>query len=628
MTHTMKSKFAGMLRGWLRHFEEGDVDTPAKARSQDLALASPEMRPEPEPVSAPLMPPPPRPAANGAGELKMPLLPILEKLPSELRGKMTMSPQDLGQASISIPIDQILPQLALGSVKIAFGQLREAAPSLFQVGEEYDSLPAVLPLNSVLSQLKPGLLTRNPVQKSVSVPADITGPFGVRPDPFAAASPAPAPAPAAAPTPVRTPAPQKSETQFKPRMSLTPATPAPVSPRPAFGSSALPAPAVSLAAPASAPARPPNGAAPRVEAPKIPVTPPKAARWAAPAPASPASPAPLRMAPAIAMPAPQPPQISGTPVGPAVQPAGEQKTISVPLSALSERWPETLRNEIAQWNLGNAQVALPVEAVAPGLKRGRITLAWRHLRSWMRPPPPSVPSAHDAEELDLPLKAIAPLFMQQQSAGRQQTRLTVDKSIPNLFFGFPSPEMEAPVVPAVPATPPAAASPVIPPPAAVVESVKPVDAKLSETNYYVWGDSADTPRVDASEYKRPQAPATDFTSRYATPKDIVARAKALNGVDGALVALPDGLMVACQLPPSLNADTVAAFLPQIYDRVAQCTRELRMGALNNLKFTVGNVPWSIFRVNAVYFAVFGRAGESLPKAQLAALAAELDRKKS
>jgi hypothetical protein len=52
-----------------------------------------------------------------------------------------------------------------------------------------------------------------------------------------------------------------------------------------------------------------------------------------------------------------------------------------------------------------------------------------------------------------------------------------------------------------------------------------------------------------------------------------------------------------------------------------------MGSLDNLNFTVGGVPWRIFRVNAVYFAVFGRAGGQLPDVQLAALAAELDRKK-
>ena len=93
------------------------------------------------------------------------------------------------------------------------------------------------------------------------------------------------------------------------------------------------------------------------------------------------------------------------------------------------------------------------------------------------------------------------------------------------------------------------------------------------------------------------------------------------------MALADGLRVASEVSPDLNPDTVAAFLPQIYERVNQCTRELRMGPLNNVGFTVGNVPWKIFRINSIYFAAFGRAGEMFPKSQLAALAAELDRKK-
>jgi len=85
--------------------------------------------------------------------------------------------------------------------------------------------------------------------------------------------------------------------------------------------------------------------------------------------------------------------------------------------------------------------------------------------------------------------------------------------------------------------------------------------------------------------------------------------------------------VASKLSPELNGDTLAAFLPHIFAKVSQCTKELRMGELNNLNFTVGNVPWKIFRVNAIFFAVFGRTGQPLPTAQLVALAAELDRKK-
>ena len=136
------------------------------------------------------------------------------------------------------------------------------------------------------------------------------------------------------------------------------------------------------------------------------------------------------------------------------------------------------------------------------------------------------------------------------------------------------------------------------------------------------------PAADEAAPRARRKPQTDFTSRQAQPKDVVARAAALPGVAGAVVALPDGLRVASQVPAELNADTLAAFLPQIFERVNQSARELRMGALNNVSFTVGNVPWKIFRVNAVYFAAFGRAGEALPAAQLAQLAAELDRKET
>ena len=291
----------------------------------------------------------------------------------------------------------------------------------------------------------------------------------------------------------------------------------------------------------------------------------------------------------------------------------EPAVISAPLAALSEDWPEGLRLEITKLNLSNAQVLLPANLIEPALKRGRVTFLWQNLRPLIKPTPPPA-SIHDGVELELPLKVIAPLFLtRQKAAPRPRQAALPPADIPILFFGFPQPQAEAPVKAPVPAV--------------NRPALKPVDAKLADSNYYIWGETNDAPRVDETEYKRPQRPATDFTSRYATPQEIITRAMALPGVAGALVALPDGLKVASQIPSVLNADTLAAFLPQIYDRVSQSTKELRMGALNNFNFTVGNVPWNIFRVNAVYFAAFGCADEPLPTAQLAALAAELNRKK-
>jgi predicted regulator of Ras-like GTPase activity (Roadblock/LC7/MglB family) len=206
--------------------------------------------------------------------------------------------------------------------------------------------------------------------------------------------------------------------------------------------------------------------------------------------------------------------------------------------------------------------------------------------------------------LELPLRIVAPPFLaRQREVGKLQKKVTVGDDIPNLFFGFPRPEASSSVM---------------------ASAASSAAAKSPETNFYAWDETSGSARPQGSESKPSPTPGTKFVAKYATPNEVVSRAATLDGVAGALIALPDGLMVASHLAPDLNGDTLAAFLPQIFGKVSQCTKELRMGELNNVNFTVGNVPWKIFRVNAIFFAVFGRMGEPLPTGQLAALAAELN----
>jgi predicted regulator of Ras-like GTPase activity (Roadblock/LC7/MglB family) len=529
--------------------------------------------PRPKPVAVPA----PAPAEN-ITEVELPLPPVLENLPPQLRSRLTLTGVDLNHASISISIGKIMPQLAVGVVKITFGELRLAAPSLFNIDEEYDSLPVVLPLSEVLARLSSNSLIRNPAQKTIEVPADITGPFSGRGEGVSISKAPLKPAPSTVP-PMRMNTPASS--------APVKTSPPPVAPPPPLFASR----SIKPEPPAPSPSYNGNGNGVPVQ-PIIPTIPIR--------PTAPAAPKPVAFAP-------------------------EQATILAPLAALSENWPEALRMEIAQLTLTNAQVALPVNLVEPSLKRGRVTFTWRNLRSWIKPMAPAV-SVHDGLELELPLKVVAPLFLARQGGaartGRPHQPASPPAEIPNLFFGFPQPQPPHEIP-----EPPAKA----PVPDETRFAPKPAEAQRADTNYYIWVES-DTTRVAArppeTELKRGEPlPATDFSSRYATPKEVISRAMALNGVAGAFVALPDGLMVASQIPSDLNADTLAAFLPQIYGRVSQCTKELRMGQLNNLNFTVGNVPWKIFRVNGVYFAAFGRAGEQLPTAQLAQLAGELDRKK-
>ncbi len=513
-------------------------------------------------------------ASANPDEIQLPLQPILAALPMELRAKI-MGTVNTVTMTLSIPVEKVIAQLATGSVKISFGELRQLTHGVFaNSGGDLDAKMVALPMNQILAQINPSLLARRSAKKSAEISDDISSPFDARgqglkisTEPFKSQPKTSVPE---APLPM---------SHFNPPVFEKPVQPPPLGSVPVF-------------------------------------TP----RWTTPAPSEPtprngtngngshgngngngngASKAPY-ISPAIS--AAPVPGASAAPVPPTVLPGQPQPTISAPLAALSEHWPEALQMEIKQLDLTTAQVSLPVHLVEPALKRGRVIFSWRDLRSWINQSATGV-SVHDGIELELPLKVLAPLFFARQNNGSGQRKVSVSEEIPNLFFGFPQ---------AQPASVPPA-----PTPSAVAAATP-----LPDTNFF---SRSIQPQTSDSEFKRKGG--TDFTSRAAAPSEIVTRAMQLPGVAGVVIALPDGLKVASQIPSDLNGDTLAAFIPQLFARVNQCSRELRMGDMNNLSFTVGNVPWKIFRVNAVYFAAFGRVNEPMPTAQLATLAAELDRKK-
>jgi predicted regulator of Ras-like GTPase activity (Roadblock/LC7/MglB family) len=515
---------------------------------------------------------------------------ILDALPPQIKGRVKQT--DVGDIAISIPLDKVLSQLAFGSVKITFGELRHAAPQFFSPHADVDQSQIALPLNEILAQINPGLLSRRQNQKNVEVPEEIRSPFSDNGQglifsvgPSKAPAPAPAPMPA---TPARVIAPAPNP----PAQPLVP-PPSPIAMRPI---AATPSPAP-VATPAPAP----------VAMPSIPF---RNSLSSSPTPPPPMAP-PAAFSPPAAISIPSAARgVGATPSLPPVSvPTGPM--LNVPLAALCDTWPESLRSEIVRLNLTEATVAVPMQMIKEPLQRGKIYFPWKIIRSWIKPPLPQAISAHDNTSLELPLRVIAPLFLarEKEDSSGAQKKVAIDERIPNLFFGFPQAG--------------AASAGTAPAPAACAVT-KPVD-----TNYYSLADAVDAPAQPANPVVEPQRTpsGTAFISRCATPNEIVSRAAALNGVAGALIALPDGLMVASKLAPDLNGDTLAAFLPQLFNKVSQCTKELRMGELNNLNFTVGNVPWKIFRVNAIFFAAFGRPSQPLPTAELAALAGELDRRK-
>jgi len=547
--------------------------------------------------------PSPHPSPLGKS-IEVSLQKILNALPLELQPRLRQA--DVGDLTLSVPLEKILAQLSRGSVKISFGELRQALPELFTPENDRDRVLVPLPLEDILARLNPALITRRRVQRQVEVPSDISSPF----DPESQsliysvgpgkpeAQPPPAPAPARATTPVPAgqipfAAPSVQVNRQNVTFARKPAAPSAQPPSAPVYQNLAPSlkPVPSNHSPSEPPTPP---AVPAFPPTPVPGVADRSLREMDP-PQTPAG-IPFSIAPKAA-------PIAARPAPVAPQAAPESDPLIVSLTSLAEGWPEAIRKEIVDLKLVDARVALPSHSLEQGLKQGRLAFSWKTLRSWIRPNAlPSV-SALDGTVLELPLKIVAPLYLARQREGTQdRQKVAVDEAIPNLFFGFPQPE---------PAGGP---------------SVAAATARPSDTNYYVWDDSSDMVKVHESETKRGPSPGTKFVAKYATPNEVVSRAAAMDGVAGALIALPDGLMVASRLSPDLNGDTLAAFLPQIFGKVSACTKELRMGDLNNLNFTVGNVPWKIFRVNAIFFAAFGRAGEPLPTGQLAALAAELDHK--
>ena len=323
-----------------------------------------------------------------------------------------------------------------------------------------------------------------------------------------------------------------------------------------------------LQAPVTAAPQPVSPPAP-VSVPKTAAPEPGASHFTRPPVAGPLPP------PTAKVHAPAPPAMSSP-----VPPAAEKEVVAVALSAISETWPLPVLQAIAEFQLQNATVSLPVRRLEPGLKTGRVVFTWGELCQWLQPPPPESLSANRDAALELPLKVVAPLFLARRRAGAVPGKLTSAANIPDqipVLFSRAAGTAET-AAPAPAATAPGSA--------------------LGE----IFGLPG----------------RTDWT-----PAEICRRICALEGVAGSALAMSDGLAVAAQLPPGLKGETVAAFLPQIFGRVSQSAGEMQLGPVSSVALVAGQGRCAIYKTGKLYLAVLGHPGAALPEAMLGRIAAEL-----
>ncbi len=325
---------------------------------------------------------------------------------------------------------------------------------------------------------------------------------------------------------------------------------------------------------------------------------------ATPPPAAPAAAAPIRAAVPVA---PAASSVAATP-GDVVL---ENGLFCVPVSLLASSWPDAVKQDISQFGLANARLDIPVDVLDAGLRSGKIEFAWAELCAWLNPPSKTVQVSINGEQrLTLPIQLIGPLFIKlRPNANRRKAAVMSD--IPDLFnaAGVPQAPPPAPVAEATPvaeAAPSPAARPAAPaartetPAAAAAAAPRPAPTNLSE----LFGEP---------------------TKKSWTPNEIVQRSTRLPGVAGALIALQDGLLVASSLPANLRIEMIAAFVPQIFGRLNQYSKELNLGDATATSFTIPAGTLQIYNAGLIYFAALSKPGENLPIQDLQLIAAELSR---
>jgi predicted regulator of Ras-like GTPase activity (Roadblock/LC7/MglB family) len=545
----------------------------------------------PQSAAAPPNFPAASPAISGVLTLSIPLRSIIEKLPEQVKETVRTLPAK--PVLFLLPLQTALEQLPSGAVKIPFGQLRAAAPSdTFEPNHDQDDLMVSLPLQHILSQLDPSLLEKRFAQTYIEPPEQIRPIFGptgqvssLEEGCLGEAQPGQAAGSQSAPAKMDGVSTAELQQTFSPEHEplhsfISPSTPRPVP-------------------------QPPLDSAPRLQ---VPAHPP--ATEFSPA-ESPGFPAPgLRMA--------------------ALDKSENETTgvLTLPLRDVCTQWPGDLKTALAL-HMTQSFVNVPLQELEPAMRSGKPAFPWIRIRSWITPAlPPQLMAEREDCFLALPLKVVIPAFMSRRKRISQR-RVEVTDSIPDLFAPR-SMEPAAPLapVPVLDDAPKGEAAPEIEQKASPASEIKSSE-EIAVDSFEV---AIATPAATGTEPAPASSPARDAVCTGVgdlfgqpaktewTPSEIVEHAARLAGVDGVLIGTDYGLPVASHWPAELNAGATAGFLPGIFLRIGQFTRELRLGDPDTMRLQFGNRQLLMQRAGVWFLAALSREGEQLPENQLSLVA--------
>lgn len=309
---------------------------------------------------------------------------------------------------------------------------------------------------------------------------------------------------------------------------------------------------------------------------------------------APAKPTPQAATPAAA-PAPKAAsQPAATKAAAPVAPGSAPRTftgemISISLAGIVKSLANDLKPLIATVPDGKAQFQVPLQLVLEGLPKGAVKVSFAELKRGAPAGTFTGATEHDAQMVSLPLNELVPKLKPEHLKPKTpQKTVSVPDDIKPVFgqaqTAAPTPPAPKPAAPA-----PAAAAPV---PA-----------------------QAPNPAATAPPPAAPVA-STD-------PQSFVKTASGLPGVSGALLSMQDGLSVAKQLPAEINADTLAAFVPDVFTRLGNCAKDLKLGPVTAVTVQAGSQTIHILKGGKLYLSLLGKAGEQPDAAKVEGLAKQL-----
>lgn len=580
------------------------------------------------------------PAGSATGAEMIPLLlkTITDQFPPDLQGVLRKQPSQ--HVRIDVPREKVESQLARGSVRLTFAELRSLTPRhFFSENTAFDSTAVCLPLGEILTHIKPA---RRTDQKHAPVPTDIAPVFaraGCGMIPPAAAGDG----------------------------------------LPSWYAPARPTILLPAETPGTAPAMP--------DGPETPALPARESSGTA-APA----------ATAIAIPAPAPATTAAVSSPPALATA-RAETVDLPLAAIMPALPERVKRTCTVNNVAGIRLRVPLPELELRMSRGKAVFDWRELLGWCDAPAPFTEEHTDAT-VELPLPVTIPLFMAAKkraaNAAASPARRLADAAgdIPDLFTAAAKPAKE-PVAP-VPVTVASASAaeflisaptgsefapagegktveavagekdapafvspatlaagpeklPALPLSAPVLPAEAPgeafaPDGQSTPDATHPLGPELGTesvpeqmPLADASAALRLAPPASADASPSplpsasssgqgpnapASPGDIIFRACEIEHVAGAFIGTHDGLLVAGQVPGT-NGNMLAAFAPKLFAQLTACASLARLSPPQSLVITLADRSLGIHRCEKLFLGAISEPGRPLATGELAPLAAQL-----